>query len=70
MNRPSAATDPITSSVIQASLVAAADEMFAVLNLEQQKGELLATTSGAQEQLRPLSVAEQPRLCPTLWETP
>lgn len=31
MNRPSAATDPITSSVIQASLVAAADEMFAVL---------------------------------------
>jgi hypothetical protein len=32
-------------------------------------GECLATTSGGQEQLRPLSVAEQLRLCPTLGNT-
>ncbi len=45
-------------------------EMFAALSLEKPNGERLATTSGVQGQWRPLSVAEQPRLCPTLWETP
>ena len=43
-------------------------EMFVTQNLAN--GETLATTSAAQKQLRPLSVAELPRLCLTLWEHP